>query len=450
MLSTPQLSRDIQGQLIGPDDPEYDDARAVFAAAIDRRPALIVRAAGVDDATRVIAHARETGAELAVRSGGHSPAGHGVSDGGIVLDLSGLDDLEIDVEGRTAWAGAGLTTGAYTAAAAEHGLATGFGDTGSVGVAGITLSGGIGFLVRKYGMTIDDLLAVELVTADGARLHVDADSHPDLFWALRGGGGNFGVVMRLKYRLHEVGPFVGGMLVLPATPDVVAGFIAEAEAAPDELSTIAAVMTAPPMPFLPPEVHGKLIVLGSLAYAGDVEAGERAIAPFRALATPLADMVRPMSYAEMFPPEEAFRPVATARTMFMGSVDRRVAETIIERIEQAPAPVAVVQLRVLGGAMARVPADATAYAHRGSRIMANVAAIYGVPDARAGAEAWVREVAATLNDGDDGAYTGFLDDEGEERVRAAYPGATWERLAAVKAQYDPQNLFRLNQNIPPA
>jgi FAD/FMN-containing dehydrogenase len=229
-----------------------------------------------------------------------------------------------------------------------------------------------------------------------------------------------------------------------------AAVIAEAEAAPDELSTIAAVMTAPPMPFLPPEVHGKRIVLASLAYAGDVEAGERAVAPFRALATPLADMVRPMSYAEMFPPEEAFRPVATARTMFMGSVDRGVAETIIERIEQAPSPVAVVQLRVLGGAMARVPADATAYAHRGSRIMANVAAIYGVPEARAAAEAWVLDVANRLHDGDDGAYPGFLADEGEERVRAAYPGATWERLAAVKAQYDPQNLLRLNQNIPPA
>jgi FAD/FMN-containing dehydrogenase len=411
---------------------------------------MIVRAADAADVARVIAFARETGAELAVRAGGHSPAGHGVSEGGIVLDLSDMRALEIDAERRTAWAEGGITAGAYTAAAAEHGLATGFGDTGSVGVAGITLSGGVGFLVRKHGLTIDDLLAAELVTAAGERLHVDADQHPDLFWAIRGGGGNFGVATRLKFRLHDVRDFVGGMLVLPATPDVVAGFIAEAEAAPEELSTIVSVMKAPPLPFLPPEHHGKLVVMGSLAYAGDVEAGERVIAPFRSLATPITDMVRPMSYAEMYPPEDdSFRPVAVARTMFLGRVDRRTAETIIDRIERSTAPMAATQLRVLGGAMARVPADATAFAHRGSRIMANVAAIYGVPAARAENEAWVLDLAAALSDGDTGAYAGFVGDEGAERVRAAYPGATWDRLAAIKAEYDPDNVFRLNQNIPP-
>jgi FAD/FMN-containing dehydrogenase len=451
MLSSPHLSRDIKGQVIGPDDAGYDEARTVFAGHIDRRPALIVRAADVDDVARVIAFARETSAELAVRSGGHSGAGHGVSEGGIVLDLAELRSLEIDPEQRTAWAGAGLTAGEYTTAAAEHGLATGFGDTGSVGIGGITLSGGVGFLVRKYGMTIDDLLAAELVTADGQHLRVDSDQHPDLFWAIRGGGGNVGVVTRLQFRLHEVRDFVGGILVLPATPDVVAGFIAEAEAAPDELSTIANVMKAPPLPFLPPELHGKLIVMGMLAYAGDVAAGERAIAPFRALATPLADMVRPMPYTGMYPPEdESYRPVAVARTMFLGSVDRRVAELIIDRIERSTAAMAAVQLRVLGGAMARVPADATAFAHRGSRIMANVAAIYAAPEERAVHEAWVLELAGQLQDGDTGAYVGFLGEEGEERVHAAYPGATWDRLAAIKAEYDPENVFRLNQNIPPA
>ena len=280
MLSSPQLA-DIKGQIIGPDDAGYDEARTVFAGHIDRRPALIVRAADADDVARVIAFARETDAELAVRSGGHSGAGHGVSEGGIVLDVAELNSLEIDFEHRTAWDGAGLTAGAYTAAAAEHGLATGFGDTGSVGIGGITLSGGIGFLVRKHGMTIDDVLAAEVVTADGQHLRVDADHHPDLFWAIRGGGGNFGVVTRLQFRLHEVRDFVGGILVLPATPDVIAGFIAEAEAAPDELSTIANVMKAPPLPFFPAELHGKLVVMGMLAYAGDVEAGERAIAPPR-------------------------------------------------------------------------------------------------------------------------------------------------------------------------
>jgi FAD/FMN-containing dehydrogenase len=399
----------------------------------------------------VVGLARETRLELAVRSGGHSVAAHGVTEGGIVLDLSDMRGLEIDPERRVAWAETGLTAGDYTAAAATHGLATGFGDTGSVGIGGITLGGGVGFLVRKHGLTIDDLLAAEVVTADGELLRVDAESHPDLFWAIRGGGGNFGVATRFKFRLHPLDAFVGGMLFLPATPDVIASFVAAAEAAPEELSTIANVMIAPPMPFVPPEHHGKLVVLALLAYAGPVDQGEAAIAPFRALATPLADMVRPMAYPEMYPPEEEdFHPVAAARTMFVESIDRAAAETIVEGIQASSAPMAATQIRVLGGAMARVPADATAFAHRASRIMVNVAAMYQRPEERVVHEAWVNGLARALHQGDDGAYTGFLGDEGEERVRAAYPGATWERLAQVKRRYDPTNLFRLNQNIAPA
>ena len=193
MLSTAQLPRDLKGQVLTPEDHGYDDARTVFAAHIDRRPALIARVQGVDDIARLIAHARETGSELAIRSGGHSPAGHGVCDGGIVIDLSALRSFELDGAGRTAWAGAGLTAAAFTVAAGEHGLATGFGDTGSVGIGGITLAGGVGFLVRKHGLTIDSLLAAEIVTADGRLRRVDAQTEPELFWALRGGGGNFGV-----------------------------------------------------------------------------------------------------------------------------------------------------------------------------------------------------------------------------------------------------------------
>jgi FAD/FMN-containing dehydrogenase len=451
MLSTPQLADDLKGRVIGPDDPEYDLARTVFYGGVDRRPALIVRVADRTDVARVVALARKTGLELAVRSGGHSLAGHGVSDGGIVLDLSDMRGLEIDVERRTAWAEPGLTAGEYTAAAGAHRLATGFGDTGSVGIGGITLGGGVGFLVRKHGLTIDDLLAADVVTADGELLRVDAESHPDLFWAIRGGGGNFGVATRFQFRLHQVGTIVGGVLILPATPDVIASFVAEAEAAPEELSTIANVMTAPPLPFLPPEHHGRPIVMAILAYAGAAEDGQRAVAPFRALATPIADMVRPMPYTEIYPPDdEDFRPVAVARTMFVDGIDRQGAEAIVDRIEAATASMAVAQLRVLGGAMARVPAEATAFAHRESRMMVNVAAIYERPGERVVHEAWVNGLAATLRQSDAGAYVGFLGDEGQERVRAAYPGSTWDRLAAIKARYDPHNLFRLNQNIPPA
>jgi FAD/FMN-containing dehydrogenase len=450
-IASPELRSAVHGRVIAPDDAGYDEARTVFIGGIDRRPAVIVRVADAADVATVIALARDSGLELAVRSGGHSSIGHGVSEGGIVLDLSAMKALDIDVDGRTAWAETGLTAAEYSAAAGAHGLATGFGDTGSVGIGGITLGGGVGYLVRKHGLTIDDLLAAEIVTADGEVLHVDADNHPDLFWAIRGGGGNFGVVTRFQYRLHEVPSFVGGMLLLPATPEVVAGFIAAAEAAPEELSTIANVMPCPPMPFVPEEHHGKLVILALIAFAGDTEAGERALAPFRALATPIADMLNPMPYPQIYPPDdESYHPLAITRTMFVDTIDGRVAETIVEHLEASDAEMRVAQLRVLGGAMARVPADATAFAHRGSRIMVNIATFYEGPDDRDRREAWVEDLSRALRQDDHGAYVNFLADEGDERIRAAYPGGTWDRLAAVKARYDPTNLFRLNQNIPPS
>ena len=450
-ISIAQLRATLNGRVITPEDATYDAARAVFHGGIDRRPALIVRAKDATDVSRVVSLARDSGLELAVRSGGHSAAGHSTTDGGIVLDLSEMKNLELDIEGRTAWAQTGLTAGEYTAAAGAHGLVTGFGDTGSVGIGGITLGGGVGYLVRKHGLTIDDLLAAEIVTADGELLRVDAESHPDLFWAIRGGGGNFGVATRFKFRLHEVATFVGGMLLLPATPEVIASFVAEAEAAPEELSTIANVMTAPPMPFVPAEMHGELVIMAMLAYAGGVDEGERAIAPFRALAEPIADMVKPMPYPEMYPPEEGdYHPTAVARTMFIDTIDRGVSQTILEHLRASDAPMRVAQIRVLGGAMARVPAEATAFAHRSSRIMVNVAAFYEGTEERAAREAWVSYFAAALRQGEGGAYVGFLGEEGEGRIREAYPGSTWERLAEIKRRYDPTNLFRLNQNIPPA
>jgi hypothetical protein len=450
-ISIPQLRAGLNGRVIAPDDPGYDEARTVFYGGIDRRPGVIARTADASDVSHVVSLARETGMELAVRSGGHSIPGHCVSDGGIVLDLSDMRALDIDAERRTAWAQTGLTAGEYSSAAAAHGLATGFGDTGSVGIGGITLGGGVGLLVRKYGLTIDDLLAADVVTADGELLRVDAETHPDLFWAIRGGGGNFGVATRFQFRLHEVGTIVGGMLILPATPDIIASFIAEAEAAPEELSTIANVMPAPPMPFVPEEHVGRLVIFAIVVHAGGGEAGERAVAPLRKLATPIADMIKEMPYPEVFlPEEEGYHPTAVGRTMFVDTIDRGVAETIVEYLGSSDATMRVAQLRVLGGAMARVTAEATAFAHRNSRMMVNVAAFYDGPEDRAVREAWVADFAAVLRQGDAGAYVNFLGDEGEARIRAAYPGATWDRLAAIKRRYDPTNLFRLNQNIPPA
>jgi hypothetical protein len=446
----PQL-REIAGRVIRPGDAEYDKARVVFLGGVDRRPAVIVRVANAADVSRVIALARDSGMPLAVRSGGHSSAAHGVVDDGIVLDLVDMRALKIDAERRTASAETGLTAAGFSTAADAHGLAIGFGDTGSVGIGGITLGGGVGYLVRKYGLTIDDLLAADIVTADGQLHHVDKNSDPDLFWAIRGGGGNFGVAARFEYRLHPVGAIVGGMMMLPATAGVIASFIALAEAAPEELTTIANVMPAPPMPFVPAEHHGKIVIFAMLCYAGPAEAGERAIAPFRALATPIVDMVKPGRYPEMYPPEdENYHPLATSRTMFIDKVDRAVAETILEHLSASTAPMRVAQLRVLGGAMARVPVEATAFAHRRSRIMVNCAAVYERPEEMAMHEPWVTGFASALRQGDTGAYVNFLADEGTARIRAAYPGATWDRLAAIKRRYDPTNLFRLNQNIPPS
>lgn len=444
------LRADFNGRVIVPGDAEYDKARTVAAGGVNRHPAVIIKVKNAHEVARVISLARESGLELAIRSGGHSGAGYSVTEGGIVLDLSEMKDLQIDVDQKTAWAETGLTAGEYTMATAAHGLATGFGDTASVGLGGITLGGGVGFLVRKYGLTIDNLLAAEIVTADGKILLADESNHADLFWAIRGGGGNFGVVTRFKFQLHDVDRVYGGMLFLPATAEVIASFIGEADSASEELSAIVNVMTAPPMPFLPEEVHGKPIIMAMMVYAGDVAKGEQAMTPFRKLAAPLADMLRPMSYTEMYPPQEGeYHPIAAARTMFLDRVDRFVAETILNRLCSSTASMAVAQLRVLGGAMARVPVEATAFAHRNSRIMANLAALYEKPEDTSVHETWVTEFEQALRQSDRGAYVNFLGAVDEAQIRAAYPGATWERLATIKARYDPANLFRLNQNIPP-
>jgi FAD/FMN-containing dehydrogenase len=450
-LDLDELRAAVGGRVIEPGDAAYDEARRVFLGDVDRRPAAIVRVANAADVAATVAFARDGGHELAVRSGGHSGAGHGTTNGGIVIDLREMKGIEIDVVTRTAWAETGLTAAEVTIATAEHGLGVGFGDTGSVGIGGITLGGGVGYLSRRYGLTIDNLLAAEVVTADGQALVVDPEHEPDLFWAIRGGGGNVGVATRFQYRLQPVDPFVGGMLVLPATADTVAGFVEAAAAAPDELSTIANVMPAPPMPFLPEEAHGSLVILGMVGFLGDENAAERVLAPFRGLATPIADLVRPMPYPEMYPPDdEEYRPTAVSRTMFMDHVDLAVGKTIIRHLASSGATMRVAQLRVMGGAVARVPAELTAYAHRSSSIMVNVAAFYEGRTDRSRRRAWVNRFVAALDQGDPGAYVNFLGDEGEDRVHAAYPDGTWDRLAEIKARYDPTNLFRLNQNVPPA
>jgi FAD/FMN-containing dehydrogenase len=450
LISTDDLAAQLDGELVSSDDSSYDEARQVFFKGVDRRPLAVARVAGAGDVAAVVSAAREGGLELAVRSGGHSRPGYGTVDGGLVIDLSGMRGVEIDTDEGTAWVGTGATAGKYTVATAEQGRATGLGDTGSVGVGGITLAGGIGYLVRKTGLTIDNLLAAEVVTADGRVVQASESSEPDLFWAIRGGEGNFGVATRFQLRLSQISEIFGGMMILPASPELITGFLEAAHDAPEELSTIANVMIAPPMPFVPAEAHGKPVLMGMFAYVGPVDQGEQVIAPFRALAEPLADMVRPMRYPELYEgpgPEVAF---ASGANFFADSLAPAEAEAILEQLPNSTAPMRAVQLRVLGGAMARVPNDATAFAHRDRRLFVNIAAMYMDGGEKGAHDAWVDATANALGRNGAGGYVGFLGVEDEATIRAAYPGATWDRLRELKRRYDPDNLFHLNHNIPVA
>jgi FAD/FMN-containing dehydrogenase len=367
-----------------------------------------------------------------------------------VIDLSDMRALDIDADAKTAWVETGITAGEYTSAVGERGRATGLGDTGSVGIGGITLGGGIGFLVRKYGLTIDDLLAAEVVTADGEIVQASEESEPDLFWAIRGGGGNFGVATRLQLRLHEISEIVGGILILPATPEVITGFLEAANEAPEEISTIANLMLAPPMPFIPEKAHGKPVLMGMLADVGPMDQAQAALAPFRELGEPYADMVRQMRYPEIYEGEGPPVRNGAGTNFFADALDPADAATILEQLPQSTAMMAAVQLRVLGGALSRIPNDATAFAHRDRGLFVNIAAMYMDPREQDTHDAWVAGVADSLDKGEAGGYIGFLGEEDEDTVRAAYTGPTWDRLRELKRRYDPDNLFRLNNNIPPA
>lgn len=444
----------IRGSVIAPRHPDYDAVRMVALAQFDRRPAAIVRVANATDIAAVLNFAQATDLPVAVRSGGHSTGGFSAADGALVIDVRDLNHIDIDVAGRTAWAGAGMTAGEVTQAVEQHGLIVGFGDSATVGVAGLTLGGGIGYLVRKHGLTIDSLLAVEIVTAAGDILIADEHQHADLFWALRGGGGNFGVVTRFKYRLHPLPSFTGGPLVLPPTPEVIAGFAALADAAPNELSAIAMIMPIPPVPTVPVEAHGKLAFIAMMAYAGDPEAAQRALAPFRALATPLADMIATAPYSSLYmldPPPE-MRAMVAIRSRFTDRFDIDEARALVSAAHNCTAPMSMSQIRVLGGAHTAVATEATAFAHRTSRFMVSFLAMYGGgPDEVAAQERWVADSLAAVVPSGAGTYVNFLGaGEAPSGSTAAYPSATRARLARVKHRYDPDNVFRLNTNIAPA
>lgn len=441
----------VPGRVTVPTDASYDDRRGILYDPGDTHPAAIVRPGSASDVARTIHFARQHGFELAVRSGGHSSSGHGTVEAGIVIDLRDLAEIEVDPASKTVCVGGGATAGAVLKALAPHGLVVGFGDSGDVGVGGIVTGGGVGYLSRLHGITADAMLAAEVVLADGRIVEASPTSEPDLFWAIRGGGGNFGVLTRILFRARDLPAFTGGMLALPGTADVIAGFVAAAQAAPDGLSAITMVMPAPPAPFIPDSHKDGLVVLAFVAFAGPDEEAAKALAPFRALATPFLDTVAPSPFLSLYEGEGGHPPgLPELRTLFVDRLPEDAAQTIVGFLTESDALVRLVQIRVLGGAINRVGVRDTAYAHRNSQIMLNLVNFYQDAADRPKRREWVDDLMGALRQGDPGAYVNFIGPEGPDRVRAAYPGATWDRLRQIKRQYDPTNLFRRNQNIPPA
>jgi FAD/FMN-containing dehydrogenase len=442
----------LRGQLITPGDADYDDARRVLYFNVDRHPRAIVRAQDAQDVATTVNYARDHALPLAVRSGGHSLAYLSVIDDAVVVDLSHMARVSIDPEARIARVQPGATSGDLAGPANAHGLALSTGDTHSVGMGGLTTGGGIGFMVRKYGLAIDNLLSAQVVTAGGDILTASAEEHPDLFWAIRGGGGNVGIVTEFVFRLAPVSQILGGELMLPASREVLRGYLDYAASAPDDLTTIANLIYAPPAPHVPQEHVGKLVLSILVSWTGDIPAGERALEPLRALATPIADVVAPIPYPQIyrFTEHQAAPHAASIRMMFADELSDAALDAALSAMERASSPFSLIQFRGLGGAMARVGNDATAFAHRQRRYFVAIIGLWLDADEDAIVhEAWTAALWRTIRHEGCGVYVNFLEVEGPDRVREAYPPATFARLAAIKWRYDPRNLFRFNQNVPP-
>jgi len=451
-----ELKRNVSGQVVLPHDGAYDAARKIWNAMIDKHPALIVRCASTSDVVRAVNFARDNGLPLAVRGGGHNIAGNAVCDDGIVIDLSQMKAARVDPGARRVTIEGGATLADLDAATQAHGLATPVGINSTTGVAGLTLGGGFGWLSRKYGMTVDNLESAEVVTAAGKLVRASATEHPDLFWALRGGGGNFGVVTRFEFRLHAVGPDVlSGLIVYPvsAAKSVLRQYREFVAKAPDELSVWAVLRQAPPLPFLPAEVHGKGIIALALLYAGDPKLGEPLIDPLRKFGTPVGEHVGVQPYTAW---QQALDPLLTpgARNYWKShnftTLKDGLFDTVVEYIETLPSPQCEIFFAALGGATTRPAPASAAYAHRDVQFVMNV---HGRWENSADDErciGWARDffdASAPFASG--GVYVNFLTADEGDRVRTAY-GPNYDRLAKVKRTYDPTNLFRVNQNIQPA
>ncbi|HEX5619936.1 MAG TPA: FAD-binding oxidoreductase [Solirubrobacteraceae bacterium] len=455
-IDTDELRTRFRGALLRPGEESYDEARRIWNGAIDRRPALIARCAGADDVVEAVRFARERELPVSVRGGGHAVAGHAVCNGGLMIDLSLMKAIRVDPGARTARAAGGVLWSEFDRATQPFGLATTGGIISHTGIAGLTLGGGLGHLMRKHGLTVDNLRAVDLVTADGDRLHVDDDTDPELMWGLRGGGGNFGIATTLEYDLHPVGPLLLGGPVFWSAADApkVLQFLRDfAPEAPDELGITLSLMSAPPMPFLPSDHYGKPVMGLVLVWAGDPEAGERTLAPLRRVGSPLADVVRRVPYVALQSMLDGGAPHGRhyywKSHRFAGLSDE-IAEVFLERLAAMTSPFAQINGWAMGGAVARVDAGATAVGERevGFDISFAVGWPGSDPDPDRHRE-WSRAGWEALRPHSVGLYANFVSDEGTAGVEAAY-GPRLARLTALKDRHDPANLFRLNANIRPS
>jgi FAD/FMN-containing dehydrogenase len=449
----------VAGEVIAPGDGGYDAARSVWNGLIDRRPAIVVRCRGVADVLGAVEFGRARQLLAAVRGGGHNVAGFGTCDGGIVIDLSPMKGIRVDPVARTATTQPGLTWGEFDRETQALGLATTGGLVTTTGIAGFTLGGGIGWLMRKHGLTVDNLVAADVVTADGRLLTANAASHPDLFWALRGGGGNFGVVTSFEYRLHPVGPIVlGGAVLHPAARahELLRFYNRWVATLPDEMTSMVAFITAPPLPFIPQPLHGTPMVAVAVCYAGAVDEGERIAQPLLSFGPPAVAHVGPVPYPVLQGMFDASAPHgihAYWKTHYLATLGDTAIDALVSQTEQMRelSPFTTLHLHHLEGAISRVDSSATAFPHRHPRYAMNIVGLWTAQERPDSHIAWVRETYDAIRPFSTGApYLNFLGDEGADRVRAAYGPAAYERLVDVKNTYDPGNFFRVNQNIRPS